>query len=572
MKLIIANRVGTNGTSINLLTAACEKFGVELVEIDCDAEVPKFDLSEKYMLYRLPARSLLAARTVFRSNVCVSLENFNYHFSRDQALGLVGVPTPPTVSIDTLDRDYLETKVAQVGGFPLIIKDKIPGGHGIGVVKAETMESLMWIGQMIFDTTKKTSFRIEEFLPHTQHARIIVLGNKVIDSIVYHGNDYDFRTNRSDDEINVEPMKFSAEMEETAIRATHASGFEFGGVDIIVSDDRHQLLEVNYPCYFPRSEECTGVKTSEKLVEYLIAKVKYAPPKSAKNAKKNAAKNKTPTLVLVNGPGSNVILTEFKKLANYKNIPVIEVDPSKPETRLPDDGSYILHRIATVPWSKVRAKEIALYRDYDCTSFARDYPVLSGPAYRRNGTYRDAGIPFVPKAPLTRKNVAYLREQIDEVGGLPIMVSNRDAQHSALRVDTFDGLLSLLDYARALSNRLSIQPFIQVKHFGRMVVLGDQVVSSTEYLAADADAYAFRQYDLVVGRDYGREVADFAVKAAQSQGLACAAVNVLIDADEKVFVEDVIFPFNYRADQDVTGVNVGERMLDHLLMLHAQAH
>ena len=568
MKLIIANRVGTNGTSINLLTAACEKFGVELVEIDCDAEVPEFDASEKYMLYRLPARSLAAARTLFRSNMCVSLENFDYHFARDQALDLAGVSTPPTVALHNLDPEYLKSKVAQVGGFPLIIKDKIPGGHGIGVVKAETMESLEWIGRMIFDTTKKKSFRIEEFLPHTQHARIIVLGDTVIDSIAYHGNDYDFRTNRSDDEINVEPMKFSPEMEETAIHATHASGFEFGGVDMIVSGDRHQVLEVNYPCYFPRAEECSGVKTSEKLVEYLIAKADYTPAKPAKKA----AKRTPPTLVLINSPGRNVISTEFRKLAKYKNIEVIEIDPNKPKTKLPAKGRFLLYRIATTPWSKVRAQEIALYRENDCTSFAGEYPVLSGPAYRRNGNYRDAKISFVPKVPLTRKNVSYLREKIDDVGGLPILVSNRDAQQTALRVDTFDGFLSLVDYAQALSNRLSIQPFINVKHFGRMVVLGEKIISSTEYLAADSDTYAFRKFDLVVARDYGQAASDLAVRAAQNHGLACAAVNVLIDVEGAAFVEDVIFPFNYRADQDVTGVNIGERMLDHLLMLHGKTH
>ena len=77
-------------------------------------------------------------------------------------------------------------------------------------------------------------------------------------------------------------MKFSEEMEQTAIRATHASGFEFGGVDMIVSGDAHQVLEVNYPCYFPGAEECTGVKTSEKLVEYLMAKAQYTPPKRKK--------------------------------------------------------------------------------------------------------------------------------------------------------------------------------------------------------------------------------------------------------------------------------------------------
>ena len=135
------------------------------------------------------------------SRTAATLENFDYHFTRDRALALVGVPTPATVAINTLDMTQLRERVAAVGGFPLIIKDKIPGGHGLGVVKAETMDSLVWIGRMIFETTNKTSFRIEEFLPHTEHARLIVLGDQVIDGIVYHGNDYDFapiaRTRRS---------------------------------------------------------------------------------------------------------------------------------------------------------------------------------------------------------------------------------------------------------------------------------------------------------------------------------------------------------------------------------------
>ena len=401
MKLIIANRKGTNATSINLLTAACDKFGHELVEIDCDAAVPEFDPLEKYMLYRLPARSLVAARTLFRRYMCVSLENFDYHFTRDRALALVGVPTPATVVIDTLDMTQLRERVAAVGGFPLIIKDKIPGGHGLGVVKAETMDSLVWIGRMIFETTNKTSFRIEEFLPHTEHARLIVLGDQVIDGIVYHGNDYDFRTNRSDEEIHVEPMKFSEEMEQTAIRATHASGFEFGGVDMIVSGGAHQVLEVNYPCYFPRAEECTGVKTSEKLVEYLMAKAQYTPPKR----KKKTAKKAKPALVLINGPGRNVILSEFQKLAKFKDVAVIDIDPSKPDSVLPADGTFIFYRIATAPWSKVRAQEIALYRAHAARRSRAIIPSYPGQAIAATAPIATPQAPRCASTPLMASSV-----------------------------------------------------------------------------------------------------------------------------------------------------------------------
>lgn len=569
MKMILVIKEGADATTVGLLSEAADKLGVEIVPVDYTQPLPELDPAEKYLMYRVAPGSLQVGRTLNQKYLCVSFENTEYGFSREAALELAGVPTPPTEIVKSLEPEELARQVERVGGFPLVIKDKIAGGHGVGIVKAETMDNLHSIGRLIFDTGAKKEFRIQQFLRHSRHARLIVLGDQVIDSVAYNANDYDFRTNRSDDEIHAEPMQFGAEIERTAILATRANGYEFGGVDIIIDGDGHWVLEVNHPCYFPRAQLTTGVPTSEKMIEYLLAKAEPGPARRAATKQYQPG----PSLVLLTRPGRNVILDAFQKVARHLAMPVIPVNPADTDAGLDEDGRYLLYRISPHLPARVRGREIELYQQYDCTSFAGDYPVLASREYRRNPHYIQAGLDFVAKVPVTRKTPEYLQERIEEVGGFPVVVIPGGAKNSSIvRVDSFETFISLVDYLRALRQKLLIQPFVDVKHYGRLVVLGDGVISSTEYLSTNADGYPFQNYDAVLPRQYGEAVQSLAVSAARSHELECAAVNVLMDGSGAAFVEDVIFPFNFRVDQDATGVNIAERMLRHLLDRYADTH
>ena len=217
MKLLVINREGTNGATVELLRDAALKLGVEFVPIDHRRPAPELDPREKIL--RIAADAFRFSRSLSRTHHCESLERFEYAYARMLALELAGVPLPATERVHELDPDSLREQADRVGDFPLVIKDKIPGGHGAGVVKADNLEALIAIGRLIFETGARKSFLVQRFLPHAQHARLIVLGGKVIDSIAYHSNEYDFRTNRSAAEMNVEPMKFPPEMEGARKRA-----------------------------------------------------------------------------------------------------------------------------------------------------------------------------------------------------------------------------------------------------------------------------------------------------------------------------------------------------------------
>lgn len=565
MDLILIVREGEDTTTLGLLRPAAEKLGVEVILQDYRKPVSDLDPSAKHLLYRVsPSReSVGVERALNERYVCVSLVRYPFRYSPDAISELAGLPVLPTETVDDLDAEALAAKVDRVGGFPVVVKDKIPGGHGVGIIKVEGMDSLLSVGRMVFDLHNRQVFQIQKFAPHPRHARLIVLGDEIVDSIAYNANPDDFRTNRSAEEIDVEPCKFSPETEQLAIRATRANGFDFGGVDILEDGDARYLLEVNNPAYFARAELCTGVPTSERMIEYLLAKADYAP------RNRWPADRPKPRLLLVNRPTDTGVRSEIEKQARLIDLPVVTVDPAAPLPDLPADEPCLLYRTSV----DARPREMALYRQHDCTSLADDYPVLGANGYERNRHFRDNGLPFIPKVPVVRRQTAHLKEQLDVIGRFPLLVKSWDAKTTAYaRADSFHTYISLTDYLLALGKNITIQPFVDVGHFGRVVVLGDEVVSSIEYLSRDPDGYAYDRFDVVVAWDCPPEARELAVAAAKSQHLDFAAVNLLVDQDGQAWIEEVLFPFFFRRDEHIAGANVTERMLDFLLAKCAEKH
>ena len=100
-----------------------------------------------------------------------------------------------------------------------------------------------------------------------------MLGDKVIDSIEYTANDGDFRSNEGA-KPNVAPKKFTDEVEKLAVKATRALGLEFGGVDIMITNNGPKVAEVNFPCFFPRCQQLTGTDIAGMMVDYLMEKAR----------------------------------------------------------------------------------------------------------------------------------------------------------------------------------------------------------------------------------------------------------------------------------------------------------
>ncbi|MBT7485684.1 MAG: hypothetical protein HN673_04895 [Rhodospirillales bacterium] len=559
MQLILIVKRGTDETTIDLLQKAAKKFKVEVIAHDYRDPLPELDPTEKYLLYRVAPYpgTYDKEKEFYQTYCCVSLIRYAYKYSLQLMSDLGGFAIPKTEKVTVPSDDQLAETAERVGGYPLIVKHKIPGGHGIGVIQVDSLEGLLSVARTVFAHGDTSSFQMQEFLAHDRHARLIVLGGEVIDSIAYNKTNDDFRTNRAEKDIDVEPVKFSKEVEQAAIRATEGHLFDFGGVDVIEGDDENYVLEVNNPAYFPRAQLSTKFPTSEKMVEYLIAKASQEPRAEW------PGEGPRPVVVLINDAEDKLLKAAFQRQARYLDLWVLEVAPDA--TEFPDlraDTSYLLYRTSVTG----RQTEIEIHEQFKCTSFAGSYPVLTDPAYDRNALYRKHDVPFVPKATLREKSIPYLKDQQADVGAFPLMLrSAGGGATSFAQVDTFEGLISLTDYVLALKRTATLQPILNIAHFVRLVVLEGEVITAIEYLSKGEGCYCFSDFDIVLPWSAPNDIKDLACKAARLHELDCTAVNIVIDADGKAMVEDLTYPFNFYREEHVTGVNVAERMLNRLL-------
>lgn len=282
MKLFLItakNRTGSIETTNQLLTEACERVAVDCEVID---ENQAFDrlpaMATGDALYRASVKTqariieqlLIQPSTVtFYQNYKQVFAPLNNVISGSILLEKAGLSIPRTIYGLPNNKTALKRAAEQLG-LPLIIKAE-GLSHSVGVMKIESLASLYSIADYLrLDSTK---FVLREFIETESSARLIVLGDQVVDSIAYLNQGRDFRSNEGN-QPQVEARDFSDEIEKTAIQAVKELGLEFGGVDIILDQkqNKHYLLEVNMPCFFGRAQLCTGQDIAEQMVRYLTKK------------------------------------------------------------------------------------------------------------------------------------------------------------------------------------------------------------------------------------------------------------------------------------------------------------
>lgn len=260
-----------------LLKQSADVKGLEFVDVDVD----NFDVfDEKYqnkegVLYRITSGETAKNVELFllRKNKLTTFyktEKRAFFNALDIPLQkFYGIPMPKTETIINDRYDDLKKVVEKLGGFPVILK--VTGlSHGAGVMKMNSMESLLSVIGFL-KKSGATRMVLREYIDSYRHARLIVLGDRVIDSIEYVVPQNDFRTNVGSPQVK--PEKFPNSFSEIAVKSIEIIDLEFGGVDILVGkDEQPYLAEVNFPCYFPRNQLTTGVNISDQMIDYLVGK------------------------------------------------------------------------------------------------------------------------------------------------------------------------------------------------------------------------------------------------------------------------------------------------------------
>lgn len=275
MKLYIIAK-SHDETSTCLLKKACEARSVDYeILIPIETNPSNVIIEPGDAVYRAATSSNYGAAELERDLIMKGAKSFRrpedaFIIQKDESLLFRkhNIPTPKTITYLPKDKTALKECVEEIGGFPVCVK-MLGGSHGAGVMRIDGFQSLISVSDLLRASGRPVVMK--EYCDVTSTARLIVLGDKVIDSIEYTAPEGDFRSNEGV-KPNVSPKTFSQEIKDTAISAVKALGLEFGGVDIMVTKNGPKVAEVNSPCFFPRCQLLTGTDIAGQMVEYLIKK------------------------------------------------------------------------------------------------------------------------------------------------------------------------------------------------------------------------------------------------------------------------------------------------------------
>jgi ribosomal protein S6--L-glutamate ligase len=258
MKIGVLTEEVNNEDVAGALKEAGEKLGAEIVVLDlnefavvnfAESKVlykgkPLDDLdaclirgSESKLDFRLHIVEYMAKLGIKVINKPEAIEICDNKFDTQTLLNSIGVKTPNTVElvqVEQLDAavHLLEEK------FPMIVKTQ-SGSHGVGVIKVESYEGLKSIVQYLL--AQKTSIMIQEFIPHKESGRIMILGDKVIAAVMRTIPDGDFRSNM-DQGAELKKHEASEQETEVALKVAKALGCELSAIDYIMTEDGDMVI------------------------------------------------------------------------------------------------------------------------------------------------------------------------------------------------------------------------------------------------------------------------------------------------------------------------------------------
>lgn len=176
-----------------------------------------------------------------------------------------GLPIPRTIHALSADRALLEQQAAQLGGFPLVVRQ--PGGEGgHGVIRVDSLAALFSLIDYLGPSL------LMEYFEHVVAYRLIVVGERVVATEARCSGPGDFRPNAigGDTLGAVEP---SARAVAIALEAARLMRVEFGGVDLLEDEaGRLVLAELNFPCYFADQQRNSGIDIAGAMIEHLLTK------------------------------------------------------------------------------------------------------------------------------------------------------------------------------------------------------------------------------------------------------------------------------------------------------------
>jgi ribosomal protein S6--L-glutamate ligase len=202
---------------------------------------------------------------VYPLNESVAISRSRDKLRSHQLLARRGIGLPVTVFAHSTSR--ADDIVEMLGGAPVIIK-LLEGTQGIGVVLGETPGAAKSMIQAFGGL--KANILVQEFIKEagSSDIRCLVVGEKVVASMMRKGAEGDFRSNlhRGGSALNV---KITPEERSVAVRAAKVMGLNVCGVDMLRSNHGPVVMEVNSSPGLEGVEKATGKDVAGSIIQFL---------------------------------------------------------------------------------------------------------------------------------------------------------------------------------------------------------------------------------------------------------------------------------------------------------------
>ena len=239
-----------------------------------DAVIPRIGASVTF--YGTAVLRQFEMMGVFPLNESVAIGRSRDKLRSMQLLARDGIGLPVTTFAH--DPKQTEEVVRMAGGAPVVIK-LLEGTQGLGVVLADTDRSAKSVIEAF--RASNTNILVQEFIKEAggTDIRALVVGGKVVASMIRHGAEGEFRSNLHRGGT-AKSERISPEERATAVRAAKSMGLNVCGVDMLRSNHGPVVMEVNSSPGLEGVEKATGKDIAGAIIAFLETHAKVGNTKT----------------------------------------------------------------------------------------------------------------------------------------------------------------------------------------------------------------------------------------------------------------------------------------------------
>lgn len=239
-----------------------------------DAVIPRIGASVTF--YGLAVLRQFEMMGVYPLNESVAIGRSRDKLRSMQLLARRGIGLPVTTFAH--DPKKATEVIEMAGGTPVVIK-LLEGTQGIGVVLAETPNSAKSVIEAFRGAN--VNILVQEFIKEAGGAdiRCLVIGGKVIASMLRQGAEGDFRSNLHQGG-SAKTVRITPQERSTAVGAAKAMGLNVCGVDLLRANHGPVVMEINSSPGLEGIENASNIDVAGQIIEFIEKNAKVGKTKT----------------------------------------------------------------------------------------------------------------------------------------------------------------------------------------------------------------------------------------------------------------------------------------------------